>query len=100
MTPQRFAHALGEDAAATERDHSTSCLVLQQPAYELLLARTEGLLTGELKLTRERVAELLLEQRVAVQRPHAELRGELRRNGRLARPHEADQDECHPMRCS
>ena len=45
-------------------------------------------------------ADAVLEQAVAVAGLDAERGGELTGDGRLARAHEADQDECHPIRCS
>jgi hypothetical protein len=98
MALQRFAHSLGEHAAPAEGDHSVGCRVAQQPAHELLLQRPERLLAVELELARDRMAELALQQRVAVERLSAERRGELDSRCRLAGAHEADQDECHPIR--
>jgi hypothetical protein len=54
----------------------------------------------QLELVRHGVAELLLQEPVAVERGDAERRGKLLGDGRLAGAHEADQDESHPMRFS
>ncbi len=98
MAGQRVAHALGEHASAPERDHRVRAGVAQQLAHELLLRRAERLLAVQLELARHRMTEALGQQRVAVERRAAERRGELAGGGRLAGAHEADQDECHPIR--
>ncbi len=100
MAGQRVAHALGSDAAAPERDHRVRSGVVQQLAHQLLLRRAERRLAAQLELARHRMTEALGQQRVAVERPAAERPGELAGHGRLAGAHEADQDECHPIRSS
>ena len=53
-----------------------------------------------LELLCDRVAQALGDQMVAVEGPYPERAAELPGGARLAGPHEADQDECHPMRCA
>ncbi len=144
---QRRAHARGQDAAAAERDHARPrrrrCAVLrigscdrrmrarvarargigEQSTHHRLLGGAEGGLAVELELARDRMAEALLEHRVAVERLHPERARQRAGDGGLAGAHQADQHERpagdggrdlggrdaggavgryprHPMRCS
>jgi len=98
VSAQRLAHALGEDAAAPQRDHVARARVAQEPAHELLLGRSERRLAVQLELAGHRVAEAGFEQGVAVEWVRGAPGCELRGDRRLAGPHEADQDERHPIR--
>ena len=91
MAVERLADPLGEDAAAAERDRAAVGL-LQQRADHLGLARAERVLAVLLEGLADRLAERLLHQLVDLGRlqPGLAGRGERRR---LARPHEADEDE-------
>jgi len=95
---ERRAHACRADAATAQREHRLRRRLRQQFAHELLLGRAERLLAVQRELVRDGVAKARSEQLVAVERRGAECLCQLTRAGRLARPHEADQDECHPIR--
>ena len=102
---ERRAHALGVKRPAAEGDDAAVGR-LQQRAGELLLGGAEGGLAVAREHVGDRPAELGLEQRVRVVGRDAERGGGLARRARLARPHEADEDEGrvqrrrHPMRSS
>ena len=80
MPCERFAHARREHAAAAERDHVVAVGALQQLADDLLLRRAERLLAVQLELVGDRMAEPLVQQRVAVDDALPERRGELDRD--------------------
>jgi hypothetical protein len=72
----------------------------EQLAHKPLLGGAEGSLAAMLELGGDAAPESALEQAVGVLRNDAEGVCELTGDGRLAGAHEADQDECHPIRCS
>ena len=92
---ERLAHPLGRHRPAAERQHRPWRRG-EQLADERLLARPErGLaLRGEHVL--DPAARALLEDQVGVDRAGAERRRRRAGGRRLARPHEADEDERAP----
>ena len=96
VAAQRGAGALGEHRAAAERDHVAGARALEHLDAQRLLARAEGRLALAVEGLLDAVAELLLEQLVGVQRPRAENGGDVARGRRLARGHEADEDDGPP----
>jgi hypothetical protein len=97
---QLGADALGEHRSPSQRDHRLGRGALQELAHEPLLAGAEGLFAVQLELACERMPEALGQQRIAVEGFASQRARELAGGGRLAGAHEADQDECHPMRCA
>jgi hypothetical protein len=102
---ERGAHSLGLQRAAPEGDDAAVGR-LEQRAGELLLGGAERGFAVAREDRLDRLAELGLEQRVGIVRRDAERGGGLACRARLARPHEADEDEGrvqrrrHPMRSS
>src|SRR6185503_17493294 len=88
-----------EDRAAAQGDHVARAGALEQLDAQRLLARAERRLAVAVELLLDRVAELLLEQPVGVQRARAEDRGDVAGGGRLAGAHEAEEDERAPAHC-
>ena len=103
MAAQRGPHPLGVKRAAAERDHAALGRV-EQAGDQRLLAGAERRLPLAVEERGDRLAELGLEQPVGVAGRHAERRRHLARGGRLARAHEADEDDgaaqgrLHPIR--
>ncbi len=98
LAQQPLLHPLGEDSAAAEGDHLIGRRPIEQLQHEPLLGRPERGLAALGELLRHRVAELLGEELVAVVDVLPERRPELAGGRRLPGPHEADQDDCHPIR--
>ena len=100
---ERLADALRADRPAAERDHLRAA-VPEQLEHHLFLARAEGGLALTVEVRLDRLAEAVLDDAVGVDRLRAELGGERTGAARLARAHEADEDErvyaapLHPMR--
>jgi hypothetical protein len=100
---ERRAHALGAQRPAAQGDDAAVGR-LEQRAGELLLGGAEGRLPVAREDVRDRRAELGLEQGVGIVGGDAERRGGRARRVRLARAHEADEDEGrlqrrrHPIR--
>ena len=94
VAAQRGARALGEDGAAAERDDVAGAGALEQLDAERLLAGAEGGLAVAVEGLLDAVAELRLQQLVGVERARAEHGGDVARGRRLARGHEADEDDC------
>ena len=92
MVGERRPYALGLHRPAADRDHGGR--PGKRLEDDLLLMRTERGLALAVEELLDRLAQALDEHAVGVDR--SELPG---KRG-LARPHEADQDECHPMRSS
>ena len=99
MWRARAAWTRGDsDGAAAEREHRAG-RPLEQLADELLLRRPERGLAVAGEVVLDRHAEPLLDEVVGVGRARAHAAGRRPGGRRLARPHEADEDERVPVPC-
>ena len=100
---ERPADPLRGERAAAERDHR-GVGPGEQLERHLLLARAERVLALPVEEGLDRLAQLLLELAVAVERLRTELGGERSGAGGLAGAHETHEHECYarlqPMRSS
>jgi hypothetical protein len=89
---QRGAHPVGLDGAATPGDHRRG--PAERLEHDLFLAGPECRLALAVEESGDRLPQPFDERGIGVDglQPAGKRR--------LARPHEADQDECHPMRSS
>jgi hypothetical protein len=110
MAVEGVAHRVREHRAATEGDDRVGFHAIEQVAdHALLLGSELGLAVAREELLDAR-AQALLERRVGIHRADAELGRDGAGRRRLARAHEADEDEraqrgppprgFQPMRCS
>ena len=103
---ERIAHALGGECSAAEGDHP-GIRPLEQLQHHLFLARAKGGLPLAVEERLDRLAEPLLHQAIRIERLGSQPGGQRPRAGRLAGPHEANENQgpagyprLQPMRSS